>query len=279
MVDSLGSYIYYLHSPGDGVLYLSAARRLCLGASEWVGIFSLDFLCPGLTNVFTSFSWFIGASAGIAGSLCAFVLSRSIFSRYVSRLVSADTRFAALALVLKHEGLGLLVMIRLCPLPFSLTNGALSTIRTIRPWTFALATALASPKILIHVFVGERLANLAKHHEKMDAKTKAINYASIAGGTILGLVTGWIIYQRTMARSKQLEDEERKRLEEMGSGGRDGLAHPDEFLEESDDDERRLMGEDDIDFVEEEPVDMDGRYHDEGPGGPGVAMNKLGAGL
>jgi hypothetical protein len=30
----------------------------------------------------------------------------------------------------------------------------------------------------------------------MDTKTKAINYASIVGGIIIGVATGWIIYKR-----------------------------------------------------------------------------------
>ena len=105
-----------------------------------------------------------------------------------------DTRFEALALVLKHDGLKLLCMIRLCPLPYSLSNGAMSTFPTVQPLQFALATAITCPKLLIHVFIGSRLAVIAG--EKMDAKTKAINYTSIAIGAVLGILTGYIIYQR-----------------------------------------------------------------------------------
>lgn len=43
----------------------------------------------------------------------------------------------------------------------------------------------------------------------MDTGTKAINYASIVGGIILGVVTGYLIYQRTTARSRELEAQER----------------------------------------------------------------------
>ena len=50
----------------------------------------------------------------------------------------------------------------------------------------------------------------------MDAGTKAINYASIAIGGILGAAVGWIIYQRTIARAKELEIEELERAGEEG---------------------------------------------------------------
>lgn len=107
-----------------------------------------------------------------------------------------DTRFAALSLVLKHDGLKLLCMIRLCPLPYSISNGAISTFETVKPSMFALATTIVTPKLLIHIFIGGRLAAIAKSGEKMDATTKAVNWASIIGGVILGILTACFIYSR-----------------------------------------------------------------------------------
>lgn len=72
----------------------------------------------------------------------------------------------------------------------------MSTFPTVHPLMFALATAIASPRLLIHVFIGSRLAAIAKSGEKMDAGTKAINYGSIVAGAVLGTATGWFIYQR-----------------------------------------------------------------------------------
>ncbi|KZF25926.1 hypothetical protein L228DRAFT_257440 [Xylona heveae TC161] len=168
---------------------------------------SLSVTIAGFVYGFPN-GWFIGASATIIGSTCAFLASRTLLSGFVHRLVAHDKRFAALSLTLKHDGLKLLCMIRLCPLPYAISNGAIATFPTVHPLKFALATALASPKLMIHVFIGTRLADLAESGGKMDLGTKAINYASIAGGLVLGAVTGWLIYQRTVARAKQLEAEE-----------------------------------------------------------------------
>ncbi|KAI9720414.1 MAG: hypothetical protein M1812_002920 [Candelaria pacifica] len=153
--------------------------------------------------------WFIAASATVAGSLCSLLASRTILSRFVQRLVAEDQRFSALSLTIKHDGLKLLVLIRLCPLPYSISNGAMSTLPTVSPLNYALATAIITPKLLIHIFIGTRLAALAKSGGKMDTSTKLVNYASIAFSAILGAVTAWFIYQRTMARAQELEDEER----------------------------------------------------------------------
>lgn len=216
--------------------------------------------------------WFIVASATVAGSLCSFIVSRTILSRFVQRLVEKDSRFVALSLVLKHDGLKLLCMIRLCPLPYSISNGAMSTFATVKPLSFALATAIVTPKLMIHIFIGTRLAAIAKSGEKMDAGTKAINWASIIAGGIIGALTGWFIYKRyeimfqvrreyaklirTLARSQELEAEERNGVRNVVSRNR-------EF---SDDSEVQaatatLLRDDQIDFLDQ----GDGRdeYRDE----------------
>lgn len=131
--------------------------------------------------------WFIVASATVFGSLASFVASRTVLSKYVHRLVGQDKRFEALALTLKHDGLKILCMIRFCPLPYSLSNAAMSTFPTVHPLSFGLATLIASPKLLIHVFIGSRMAAIGERGEKMDASTKAINWASIIIGGILGV--------------------------------------------------------------------------------------------
>lgn len=100
-------------------------------------------------------------------------------------------------------------MIRLCPLPYSFSNGAISMIPTVKALPFMFATAVVSPKLMLHVFVGAQLAKIAKSGDKMDAKTKAISYLSIAIGIAAGTGTGWVIYRQTKKRAAQLEAEER----------------------------------------------------------------------
>jgi hypothetical protein len=157
---------------------------------------------------------------------------------FVARLIAKDARFAALALVLKHDGLKLLVLIRLCPLPYSLSNGALSTIPTIHAAAFALATAVVSPKLLLHVFIGAQWAKLAEKGDKMDAKTKALSYVSIAIGVIVGAGTGYFIYAQTKKRAEELEELERT---EAGALPAEYADDPDfteaaDFMREEDDD-------------------------------------------
>ena len=100
------------------------------------------------------------------------------------------------------------------------------------------------------MFIGSRLAAI----NKSDPLGKAVNWASIIGGMILGAVTGWLIYSRTVARARQLEKEEAPKARARG------LSHPDEFADELDGGEEEMgaAADDDIDFLERE-----GGYRDE----------------
>ncbi len=207
--------------------------------------------------------WMILASATVIGSTCSFLLSRSVLQNYVERLVANDKRFAALTLTVKHDGLRLLCMIRLCPLPYSLSNGAISTFPTVHPLMYALATAIVSPKLLIHVFIGSRLGAIGENGGQMSVGAKAVNWVSISVGGLVGAFTGWYIYQRTMARARQLETDENADV-------RHSISHtgrpPPEF---SDDPEAQAAAttlaqpDDAVDFLDEESSPSRDGYRDE----------------
>jgi uncharacterized membrane protein YdjX (TVP38/TMEM64 family) len=208
--------------------------------------------------------WLILATATVVGSTCSLIASRTVLRKYVERWVASDKRFAALTLTLKHDGVKLLCMIRLCPLPYSLSNGAMSTFPTVSPAMYALATTLITPKLFIHVFIGSRLAAIARKGEKMTASDRAVNYASIAIGAVVGAFTGWYIYRKTMARAAELGAEEIASVRD--SVRRTGMP-PREF---SDDPEAVLAAEtlieddvdDDPDFFDEDTPVKSG-YRDE----------------
>lgn len=91
----------------------------------------------------------------------------------------------------------------------------------------------------------------------MDTGTKMINYASIAFGGILGASVGWIIYQRTIARARELE------IEELEAGNidavptRNGAGYNDIV---GDADAAALMNPDDISLWDNE--DREASYRD-----------------
>ncbi|KAJ5190494.1 uncharacterized protein N7498_009479 [Penicillium cinerascens] len=156
--------------------------------------------------------WLIYATASVLGSTASFYVSRTVLSGFVKRLMKHDKRFAALSLTLKYDGLKLLCMIRLCPLPYSICNGAVSTFPTVQPLMYGLATAIITPKLLVPAFIGSRVRLLSEKGEEMTAGSKAVNIISIFVTVTIGVGTGWYIYQRTLARAKELEAKERAEI-------------------------------------------------------------------
>lgn len=168
--------------------------------------------------------WPIIASGTVVGSTAAFMLSRGVLGNYVHGLVGADKRFVALGQVLRKDGLLVLTGVRFAPLPYSLSNGFLATIPSIRPWAFAASTAMASPKLLVHVFIGSRLALLAEEGDKMSAGDKAINYISVMVSGLIGIVVGIFVYRRTMARAEEIVREEAEAARANGGARRGSSA-------------------------------------------------------
>jgi golgi apparatus membrane protein TVP38 len=155
-------------------------------------------------------------------------------------------------LTLKHDGLKLLIMIRLCPLPFSITNGALSSVPTVSWSSFLLATAIASPKLLLHVWVGAQMAEIADKGDKMPLGTRVVSYIGIVIGSVAGAATGWWIYKKTKERAAELEELERL---EGGEGvaqeyeDEPGLEEAAELIREEDDDiSLRSAWDDEVEF-------------------------------
>ena len=119
---------------------------------------------------------------------------------------------------------------------------------------FALATTIASPKLLIHVFIGGRLAAIADNKENMDTGTKLVNYASIIGGIMLGIGTGYLIHQRTVARARQIAAEDgSKTVQRVG-----GFSRPREFPDQATEPNTGASN-DDIDFLDPEAVHVEYR--------------------
>lgn len=168
---------------------------------------SVQFLTghgPSEIFILTLHRWFLYASATIVGSTLSFIVSRTVLSGLVKRMMENDKRFAALALTLKYDGLKLLCMIRLCPLPYSICNGAVSTFPTVKPLNYGLATAIIAPKLMVHAFIGSRIRILSENNEEMSAGAKAVNIISIIVSVSIGIATGFYIYKRyALKRSRR----------------------------------------------------------------------------
>ncbi|KAL5083933.1 hypothetical protein Trisim1_000758 [Trichoderma cf. simile WF8] len=204
--------------------------------------------------------WPIAASACIIGSLAAFMACRTVLSGHVNKLIGNDHRFVALGQVLRRDGILYLTGIRFCPLPFSLSNGFLATIPSISPLSFVISTALSTPKLLIHIFIGSRLAIIAEQGDAMPLRDKIVNYTGMIIGGAIGAAAGFIIYRRTMARAEELAREEATII--AAEEGVVGYEDTDDTLMDPED-AADVMGDDDVSLWDNQGDDGWGDAYDD----------------
>lgn len=165
-----------------------------------IGYSALASLC-GMMYGFKG--WLYLAPYTIFGSLLSFLACRYLFRDYALRLARSNDKFAALTQTMSEsDGFTLLWMIRLCPLPYSFSNGALATIPGVSAANFALATAITSPKLFMHIFVGDRIARLGT---EKDFASRMVDILSVIIAVGIGSFTAYTIYSKTMLRVERAE--------------------------------------------------------------------------
>lgn len=164
-----------------------------VGFPPLIGYSALSMLC-GMVYGFPG-GWPLLASATVAGSLASFLVYRYFLRNQAERLIQRNEKFRAFAEILKEDtSLFLLILLRLCPLPYSLSNGALAAIPNLPVSTYFLASVVTSPKAFIHVFVGHTIKNLGD--AKRPASAKIIDAVSIIVTGVALSLASYIIYNK-----------------------------------------------------------------------------------
>ncbi|KAK9472835.1 uncharacterized protein V1510DRAFT_416197 [Dipodascopsis tothii] len=203
--------------------FLESWRTMRFGSVILVLLMTVTSFPPfiGYTTVVTIagilygvwYGWLISAVTTVVASYLCFIVCRRYFVEAANRLAERNEVFSALSYTLQYDGMKLLWMIRMSPLSFSLSNTVLSSIHTVTPRNFVLATLWSTPKLFIHTFIGSRLSYIGDEH--MDRTSVILNYISILAGVFFAAVSGWAIYKRTARRVEQIR-EEHSRLQRMG---------------------------------------------------------------
>ncbi|ODQ81183.1 hypothetical protein BABINDRAFT_26217, partial [Babjeviella inositovora NRRL Y-12698] len=149
------------------------------------------------------YGWPLLASASVTGSLCSFVVFRYFLIERAQGFVKTNRNFAALSAIMREDKrLTLLILVRLCPLPYSLSNGALAAIPDISVMRYFLASLITSPKLLIHIFVGSKLKDIGETDE---SSTQLIDILSILITGLAATATTYIIYVKMQAKLQEFE--------------------------------------------------------------------------
>ncbi|RDB22457.1 Golgi apparatus membrane protein TVP38 [Hypsizygus marmoreus] len=150
----------------------------------------------------------IASSASVAGASLVFVVLRLLFSGRLRQWSSHNDKWQALESVVRAKGLPLIILIRISPFPpWVYSNSLFASIEAVALWQFVTATLFVLPKLLLHVFIGSRIAALSDGDQRghMDTQTKLINGLLIAGGIVLVVFTSWSVYNMVQKHIRHLE--------------------------------------------------------------------------
>ncbi|KAG6813501.1 Tlg2-vesicle protein [Tricholoma furcatifolium] len=84
---------------------------------------------------------------------------------------------------------------------------SIQSIEAVSLWQFATATIFVFPKLVLHVFIGSRIAALSDggQRDHMDTQTKIVNGLLVAGGLVTAVFTSWLVYRMVQKHIRHLE--------------------------------------------------------------------------
>ncbi|CAO3596397.1 unnamed protein product [Absidia cylindrospora] len=138
-------------------------------------------------------------SGAFMGSLLCFGLVRKLrFDRFIPMSTSQEKKYQAMQEAIKEGGWKMMVLIRICPIPWQFTNMFLSLMPTVTPQDYILTGLIASWKVTVEVWAGSQLANLSD--ASLPPSARRLTLVTLAIGlVIMACVIRWI-YQVTMRK-------------------------------------------------------------------------------
>lgn len=219
-----------------------------VGFPPLIGYSALSMLC-GMVFGFPG-GWPLLASATILGSLASFLVFRFLLQHRAEQLVQHNEKFRAFAEILKDDtSLFILVLIRLCPLPYSLSNGALAAIPNLPVFTYLMASVITSPKMFVHIFVGSTIKHLGDEERPYSAKVIDVISILITGCALS--LASYIIYNKMQRKLDSYHQGRDSNYDELifGNFNDDLELNPNVPLEAGDfDEDNFVIGEDDDDI-------------------------------
>jgi len=152
--------------------------------------------------------FFIGLAGSVLGAAFVFVVLRFLFAKRLQKWTATNEKWTALETVAKTKGLPLVILIRVSSMPpWAYSNTLFASIHTVALWQFVIATFCLTPKLLLHTFIGSRLASLSdgEQREGMDTQTKIVNSLLAVGGILLVIIASVVVYRLVQSQLRQLK--------------------------------------------------------------------------
>ncbi|KAJ3511929.1 hypothetical protein NLJ89_g3821 [Agrocybe chaxingu] len=133
---------------------------------------------------------------------------QALESVVVGRRVAASLSLMLIGITKTAKGLPLIILIRISPFPpWVYSNSLFASIEAVKLWQFVVATTFVFPKLLLHTFIGSKIAELSDGDQRghMDTRTKVLNGVFVGGGILVAIFTSWTVYNLVQRHIRHLE--------------------------------------------------------------------------
>jgi uncharacterized membrane protein YdjX (TVP38/TMEM64 family) len=162
-----------------------------------IGFSSLCIMI-GIVYGFSGY-WMITITSSIMStvSLCTF---KYFFKDTSRRIIDSNERLELFVSVIKDESttffeeVFILTLMKLCPLPYSITNGGLGCVPHLSPVAFFIACIICSPKYFIQLFLGIQLRKIGSIDK--DSSKKTTDLIIILVTTLSFAILSMLLYKR-----------------------------------------------------------------------------------
>lgn len=144
------------------------------------------------------------------GALLAYGFVRKMRSAYCCWFKSSSRhqlKFQAVSRAIEQGGFKMILMLRLSPLPWQITNLLLALSDKVSFRIYALVACISSFKVNADVWFGSQLVSLLSDSTSAEEVLKANQAITIAGAVISVIIT-FFIYKATRQKIKECENEQ-----------------------------------------------------------------------
>lgn len=170
-----------------------------------VGGFTLTVTVAGAIYGIRYGMW-LTALGSTVGSACSFWVVSRMFRERAQRMVENNRMLKMVTVAVRDSETSLvqetlsMILIKVLPLPYSLTNGAVACVPDASIWCYATATFLSAPKNIVSLFVG---AQMRKMGEPDQGNSLGRNLAILAAAAAVYGSISFFLYRRVQQRMEQ----------------------------------------------------------------------------
>ncbi|KAI8089522.1 snare associated Golgi protein-domain-containing protein [Halteromyces radiatus] len=184
-----------------------------------VALLSITSIPPMIGFTFTAtltgfiygvpFGFPIAIIGAFIGSMICFHLIRQYnFARFVRLSPSRQDKYHAIQEAIEQGGLRIMLLIRLSPIPWPITNMLLSLLPTVTTRQYTMTAFLSSFKLCLEVWIGSQLADISNPDLPPSAHRVAV--FTMLGSVMILVVVAWWLYRLSMQKVKSIAERKKQ---------------------------------------------------------------------